>query len=193
MKATYFKSGSDFRRWLDGNSTRVKELWVGYFKRTSGKPSVTWPESVDHALCYGWIDGIRKSVDATRYVIRFTPRKPTSTWSAVNIKRVRALRRQGLMQPAGAAAFLARRENRSGIYSYEQRPTELPGPSAALLRKSPTAQRFFDAQPAWYRRAAIWWVVSAKQESTRERRLRQLIEDSAAARRLKQYLAWPSR
>src|SRR5580700_375512 len=109
MEATFFSSGADFRRWLEAHSAKSTELWVGYFKAASGNASMTWPESVDHALCYGWIDGIRKSIDGTRYMIRFTPRKPSSTWSAVNIKRVEILIKRGLMRSAGLAAFRARR------------------------------------------------------------------------------------
>jgi uncharacterized protein YdeI (YjbR/CyaY-like superfamily) len=130
MRPRFFRSAADFRRWLDKHSGQAQELWLGYHKRSSGAASATWPESVNHALCFGWIDGKRKSIDETRYRIRFTPRKPNSTWSAVNIKRVAALRKQGLMRPAGMAAFGARRENRCGIYSYEQRLTEVPAEAA---------------------------------------------------------------
>jgi uncharacterized protein YdeI (YjbR/CyaY-like superfamily) len=191
MDAKFFRAAADFRRWLAKNSTSETELWVGYFKSGSGTPSVTWPESVDHALCYGWIDGIRKSIDETRYMIRFTPRKPNSTWSAVNIERVGVLRELGLMQLAGMAAFGARRANRSGIYSYEQRPADLPNQYAAVLKKRTRAYKFFSAQPPSYRKAAIWWVVSAKQEATRLRRLEQLINDSELERRIKQFVARP--
>src|SRR5579859_150654 len=188
MKPTFFSSGADFRQWLEEHSARSTELWVGYFKAGSGKASVTWPESVDHALCYGWIDGIRKSIDEARYMIRFTPRKPTSTWSAVNIKRVEILIEQGLMRSSGLAAYRARRENRSGIYSYEQRPTQLPEPYGSFLEKNTLAFEFLSAQPASYRRAAIWWVVSAKKEETRKRRLKQLIADSSRGKRRRQFL-----
>lgn len=189
MKETFFVSGADFRQWLEEHSARSTELWVGYFKVGSLTASITWPESVDHALCYGWIDGIRKSIDETQYMIRFTPRKPSSTWSAVNIKRVEILIKQGLMRPPGMAAFSARRANRSGIYSYEQRPTQLPNPYDSHLKKNARASKFFSAQPASYRRAAIWWVVSAKKEETRQRRLKQLIVDSSRERRIKQFLS----
>lgn len=188
MKPTFFSSGADFRRWLEEHAARSTEIWVGYFKTGSGKASVTWPESVDHALCYGWIDGLRKNVDEARYMIRFTPRKSISTWSAVNIKRVECLIEQGLMRSPGLAAYRARRENRSGIYSYEQRPTQLPEPYDSIFEKNAPALKFFSAQPASYRRAAIWWVVSAKKEETRERRLKQLIADSSRRARIKQFL-----
>lgn len=188
MTPLYFRSAADFRRWLETHGASAQELWLGYFKRGSGEPSLTWPESVDHALCFGWIDGLRKRVDEMRYAIRFTPRRPGSTWSALNIKRVEILREQGLMRAAGLAAFGARQENRSGVYSYEQRPMQLPEPYAARLRKRRGAQSFFHAQPDSYRKAAIWWVISAKREATRTKRLEQLIEDSACGRRIKQYL-----
>ena len=125
MKIKYFESPKDFRRWLEKNHATMQELWVGYYKKSSRQPSITWPESVDEALCFGWIDGIRKSVDDLRYTIRFTPRKRGSIWSAVNIKRARELSHKGLMKPPGLAAFDARKENRSGIYSYEQRSVNL--------------------------------------------------------------------
>jgi uncharacterized protein YdeI (YjbR/CyaY-like superfamily) len=187
-KATFFRSGADFRRWLEEHSARSTELWVGYFKAGSGKASVTWPESVDHALCYGWIDGVRKSIDEGRYMIRFTPRKPASTWSAVNIKRVEILMEQGLMRSPGLAAYRKRRENRSGIYSYERRPSQLPAPYDSILEENAAALEFFLAQPASYRRAGIWWVVSAKKEETRMRRLKQLIADSSSGKRIEQFL-----
>jgi len=189
MKPKFFKSSTDFRQWLEENSALSSELWVGYFKVGSGKVSLTWPDSVDHALCYGWIDGIRRRIDDVRYVIRFTPRKPTSTWSAVNIKRVEILVEQGLMRPAGLAAYKARRENQSGIYSYEQRPTRLPERYGSMLEKNPRALEFFAGQPSSYRRAAIWWIVSAKREETRQRRLEQLVADSSRGKRLKQFLS----
>ncbi|MPZ17590.1 MAG: bacteriocin-protection protein [Luteitalea sp.] len=122
MKPRFFRRQSDFRRWLEANHEKARELWVGYYKTGSGKPSLTWPQSVDEALCFGWIDAVRKSIDEVSYTIRFTPRKPASVWSAINIKRAEELGGQGLMQPAGLRAFEARKENRSGIYSYENRP-----------------------------------------------------------------------
>ncbi len=163
-KVTFFKSPSDLRRWFARHHLTSQELWAGYYKKSSGKPSITWPESVDEALCVGWIDGIRKSVDADSYTIRFTPRKQRSTWSAVNIKRAQELIDQGLMQPAGIKAFQAREENRLGIYSYEQRSPELSDPYQQLLKKNPAAWKFFQAQPPSYRKAANWYVLSAKKE-----------------------------
>jgi uncharacterized protein YdeI (YjbR/CyaY-like superfamily) len=159
-------------------------LWVGFYKTGSGKPSITWPESVDEALCVGWIDGIRKSLDEVSYTIRFTPRRTRSIWSAVNIRRVRALTRQGRMRPAGLEAFKARQDNRSGIYSYEQRSENLPEPYAGIFRTSKSAWGFFQSQPPSYRKVTGWWIVSAKKEETRLARLDKLIEASAAGRRL---------
>jgi uncharacterized protein YdeI (YjbR/CyaY-like superfamily) len=187
MKITFFRAPSDLRKWFEKHHTTTQELWVGYFKTSSGKPSITWPESVDEALCFGWIDGIRKSVDDIRYTIRFTPRKPGSIWSAVNIKRVQALIEQGRMRPAGLTAFQARKTNKSGVYSYEQRSATLVEPYATRLMQNPAAWAFFQAQPASYRKATSWWVVSAKQEKTRLRRLEQLIDDSAAGRTIRQF------
>jgi uncharacterized protein YdeI (YjbR/CyaY-like superfamily) len=146
---------------------------------------MTWPESVDEALCFGWIDGVRKRIDAERYTIRFTPRRPGSIWSAVNVGRVAALTEEGRMRPAGLAAFAARREDRSGIYSYEQREQAvLPAAYEKRLRAERRAWKWFEAQPKGYRRDAIRWVMTAKREETRERRLATLIEASAAGRRI---------
>jgi uncharacterized protein YdeI (YjbR/CyaY-like superfamily) len=143
MKIKYFKSANDFRRWLEKNHASIQELWVGYYKKSSQQPSMTWPESVDEALCFGWIDGIRKSVDDLRYTIRFTPRRPGSIWSAVNIKRARELSDKGLLKPPGMAAFEARKENRSGIYSYEQRSANLDGAYEKRLRQNKAAWNSF--------------------------------------------------
>lgn len=144
---------------------------------------MTWSESVDQALCFGWIDGLRKSLNGDSYMIRFTPRKPGSTWSAVNVKRARELIDAGLMQPAGLEAFERRPEDRSGLYSYEQRgAARLDPESEAQFRSNEPAWEFFESQPPWYRKAAVWWVVSARREDTRRRRLATLIEDSARGR-----------
>ncbi len=143
-----------------------------------------WPESVDEALCVGWIDGIRKRIDEASYMIRFTPRRRGSIWSAVNIKRVEMLTNEQRMQPAGLAAFAARVENKSGIYSYEQRSEQLPELCASTLRKNPAAWKFFQAQPPSYRKAIGWWVVSAKKEETRRQRLQKLIARAARRERL---------
>jgi uncharacterized protein YdeI (YjbR/CyaY-like superfamily) len=187
LKPKFFKTPSDFRKWFAAHHASETELWVGFYKKDSGKASITWPQSVDEALCFGWIDGIRKNIDGVSYKIRFTPRKQRSTWSAVNIKRVGELTEQGLMEAAGLKAFAARKENRSGIYSYEQRSPELPDQYAKKLKKNAAAWKFFQAQPPSYRKAVNWWVVSAKQEQTRLKRLNKLIDDSAEGRRIPQF------
>jgi len=186
VRPIFFKSPVEFRRWLAKHHAAAQELWVGFYKKASGRPSITWPESVDEALCFGWIDGIRKSVDDVSYTIRFTPRKPRSVWSAVNMRRVAELSRQGRMQPSGQKAYEARLENRSGIYSYEQRAAELDGTYGERFKRDGEAWAFYQSQPASYRKAANWWVLSAKREETRLKRLEKLIEDSALGRRIPQ-------
>ena len=176
MKPRFFPTAAQFRRWLEAHHASAAELVVGFHKRESGKPSLTWPESVDEALCFGWIDGVRRRIDADSYSIRFSPRRAGSIWSAVNIAKVEALERSARMTDAGRAAFARRRENRSGTYSYEQRPQELPPEYRLILDANPAAARDFDARPAWYRKTAIWKIVSAKQEVTRLRRLAQLVD-----------------
>ena len=187
MKPRFFKTPDEFRRWLAKHHDKESELLVGFYKKDSGKQSITWPESVDHALCFGWIDGIRRRIDDSSYSIRFTPRKKHSTWSNVNINRVSELKLQGLMQPTGLAAFEARREYRSGIYAYEQRSPELPPEYQKLLNKNQGAQKFFAAQPPSYRKAIHWYVVCAKKEETRLKRLNEVIKHSAKGQRLPGY------
>jgi uncharacterized protein YdeI (YjbR/CyaY-like superfamily) len=187
MKPTFFPTPTAFREWLEQHHDQADVLWVGYYKKGSGKPSITWPESVDEALCYGWIDGLRKSIDDLSYTIRFTPRRPGSFWSGVNIKRAQALIEAGQMRPAGLTAFQARKENRAGIYSYEQRGVDLEGPYNGLLKKNKAAWRFFQAQPASYRKAVSWWVISAKKEETRLKRLEKLMTHSAQGQRLPEF------
>jgi uncharacterized protein YdeI (YjbR/CyaY-like superfamily) len=180
MEPVYFAAPEEFRAWLEANHEVAPELIVGYFKKGSGRPSMTWPESVDQALCFGWIDGIRRGIDDERYCIRFTPRRIGSIWSAVNIRRFGELDDAGLVMPTGQAAFVARREERSGIYSYEQGDAPTLAPEAdARLRADPAAWEYFCAQTPSYRKAAIHWVTSAKRPETRERRLDQLITCSA--------------
>ena len=186
MEIKFFRSPADFRKWLEKHHATERELWVGFYKKDSGKPSITWPESVDEALCFGWIDGIRKSVDDTSYIIRFTPRRPRSIWSAVNIKRATELTRQGKMQPAGQKAFEARTENRSGIYAYEQRKPEFDEPYRKILEQNKAAWEFFEAQTPSYRKAVSWWVLSAKKEETRLKRLEKLVEDSTRSQTIPQ-------
>jgi uncharacterized protein YdeI (YjbR/CyaY-like superfamily) len=176
----FFATPEEFREWLEKNHATERELLVGFYKKGSGKPSMTWPESVEQALCFGWIDGVRRGVDDESYTIRFTPRKPTSTWSRVNLEKVEELKRRGLMRPAGLRAYEERREAKTGVYSYEQREAAaLPAEYEERLRSNPLAWEDWTARPPSYRKAAVWWVVSAKREETRERRLSQLIEQSA--------------
>jgi uncharacterized protein YdeI (YjbR/CyaY-like superfamily) len=183
MEPTFFATPADFRAWLERHHESHSELIVGFHKRGTGRPSITWPEAVDHALCFGWIDGVRRRIDDTSYSIRFTPRKTRSTWSAVNIKRMKELVEEGLVAPAGLAAFESRTDDRSAIYSYDQRKSaKLEPDQERRLRADERASAFFEAQPPSYRRAAIHWVTSAKRPETRERRLVQLIEYSAAGR-----------
>jgi uncharacterized protein YdeI (YjbR/CyaY-like superfamily) len=186
LKPKFFRTPADFRSWLEKNHATATELWVGFYKKDSGKPSITWPESVDQALCFGWIDGIRKGVDEISYQIRFTPRRRGSIWSAINIKRAKELVRQKQMRPTGLKAFAARIENKSGIYSYEQRSTELSQPYANLLKKNKAAWNFFEKQPPSYRKMIGWWIISAKKEETRMARLAKLMSESAKGKRLLQ-------
>jgi uncharacterized protein YdeI (YjbR/CyaY-like superfamily) len=183
LKTRFFQSPADFRTWLEKNHATATELWVGFYKKDSGKPSITWSESVDQALCFGWIDGIRKGVDEISYQIRFTPRQRGSISSAINIKRAKELVRQKQMRPTGLKAFAARIENKSGIYSYEQRSTELKQPYAKVLKKNKAASSFFKKQPPSYRKMIGWWIISAKKEETRMARLEKLISESAKGKR----------
>ncbi|TSA19457.1 bacteriocin-protection protein [bacterium] len=184
MKPIFFAMPAVFRHWLKKNHASTKELWVGFYRKGTGKPSMTWPESVDQALCFGWIDGLRKSFDAESYMIRFTPRKPTSIWSAVNSKRAQELTRLGLMQPAGMKAFEVRDAKKSNLYSFEQKHVRLKSAYEKQFRANRNAWQFFQSQPPSYQKTATWWVVSAKQEATRQRRLTLLISDSADGRRI---------
>lgn len=181
----FFASGEEFRAWLARHHATATELWVGFHKRHTRRPSLTWPESVDAALAFGWIDGIRKTLDADAYVIRFTPRKRGSVWSNVNITKAEALIQAGLMHPAGLRAFEARDEEKSGIYSFEQRQHPQFSPAERKeFRANVAAWTFFQAQPPGYRRLTTHWVVSAKRSETRARRLHALIADSAAGLRI---------
>lgn len=184
-RPTFFETPADFRAWLEEHHGSAEVLWVGFYKKGSGRPSITWPESVDEALCFGWIDGLRKGIDDVAYKIRFTPRKPDSNWSAVNIARVEELLEKDRMRPAGIAAYERRLEKKSRVYSYEQRQRAALDPEAEKrFRAHPEAWKFFRSQPPGYRRTAIFWVVSAKREDTRRRRLDTLIEDSANGLRI---------
>jgi uncharacterized protein YdeI (YjbR/CyaY-like superfamily) len=183
---TFFPTPAEFRAWLEAHHDQEQELLVGFYKKGSGKPSITWPESVDEALCFGWIDGVRRSRDEESYTIRFTPRQARSTWSTVNIQRVKELTAQGRMQPAGLKAFAARTDDNSAIYAYEQRHTATLDPAEeAQFRANAPAWTFFEAQPPGYRRHALYWVVSGKKAETRQKRLATLIEDSAQGRTIR--------
>ena len=182
----FFARPKDFRAWLKVHHQTRAELWVGFYKKASGKSSITWPESVDEALCFGWIDGIRKSLDSLSYVIRFSPRQKRSVWSEINMKRVKVLLAEGRIAAAGLRAFQARRENRSGIYSYEQRLDRLPEPYQGKLKKAKAAWTFFQSQPPSYRKQVSWRVISAKKEETLQKRLQRAIEAFRRGKRLSQ-------
>jgi len=182
--AIFFESPEELRRWLEEHHDRATEVWVGMHRKSTGQPSIAWADVVDEALCFGWIDGVRKSIDPERFATRLTPRRRGSTWSAVNIRRVAELSASGRMRPSGLAAFEARRESRSVRYSYEQREVRLAPEDEAELRANPAAWSFWDRQPPGYRRTATWWVISAVREDTRRRRLATLIADSAGGRRI---------
>ena len=184
-RPTFFPRPSDFRAWLQANHQEFQELLVGFHKKSSGKPSINWPESVEAALCFGWIDGVRKSLNETSYTIRFTPRKPTSTWSSININLVEKLTKQGMMHPAGLQAFAARNEKKSAIYSYEQRKNaRFTRAQEKQFRANKRAWKFFRSQAPWYQRVCTYWVITAKREETKLKRLSELIEHSQKQRTL---------
>jgi uncharacterized protein YdeI (YjbR/CyaY-like superfamily) len=187
----FFRTPAAFRAWLEANHERANELLVGFHKKGSGRPSLTWPESVDEALCYGWIDGVRRGIDADSYSIRFTPRKPRSIWSNVNVAKVESLIRQGRMMPSGLAAYALRDPERSGIYAFERETASFDDEGEQLFRSDRLAWSFFQLQPPSYRRVATYWVTSAKRVETRARRLASLIECSGRGERLPQYLSPP--
>jgi uncharacterized protein YdeI (YjbR/CyaY-like superfamily) len=184
MKPKFFATQSDFRKWLENNHDKEPELLVGFYKVGSGKPSMTWSESVDQALCFGWIDGVRRSIDAESYSIRFTPRRPKSVWSAINIKKIEELTKKGLMKPAGRAAFEKRTEDRSAIYTYENKPKKFSDEFEKLFRANKSAWEFFEKQPNGYRRNLMFWVMSAKQRSTQVSRLGKLISECENEKRM---------
>ena len=181
---TFFPTPADFRRWLERNHKKARELWVGFHKKATGRPSITWPESVDEALCFGWIDGVRYRVDESIYKIRFSPRQAKSIWSNVNVKRVAVLKKLGRMAPAGLAAFAKADPKRAGIYAYERSSARLGPAYEKKLKANKKAWEFFRAQPPYYRWLGAWFVISAKKEETRQRRLATLIEHCAAGKRL---------
>lgn len=177
MSATFFKRQEDFRKWLEKNHNKKDEIIVGYYKVNSGKLSITWPESVDQALCFGWIDGVRRSIDADSYLIRFTPRRAGSIWSAVNIKKVEELTEMGLMKPEGLAAFQKRKEEKSAIYTHETDELRLSAEFLKVFRANARAWKYFQSLPPSYKKLSKNWVMSAKQNPTREKRLQELIND----------------
>lgn len=185
MEATFFITPTDFRRWLEENQASTTELLLGFYKKNSNKPGITYAQALDEALCYGWIDGVRRSLDETSYTIRFTPRKASSIWSNVNIKRAEELIELGLMQPAGLKVFNKRRPDKSGIYSFETDEQQLETGYEEQFRARSEAWDFFQSQPPYYQKTARFWVMSAKKEETRLKRLATLIEDSSHRRRLK--------
>jgi uncharacterized protein YdeI (YjbR/CyaY-like superfamily) len=183
VKIVFFKTPQAFRAWLERHHTQQRILHVGFRKRHTGKPTLTWPEAVDEALCFGWIDGVRHRIDAESYTIRFTPRRSGGTWSAVNLRRVRVLMRAGRMSDHGLRVYQERNRKRTGLYSFEQLKTaRLSSRHAQRFRANRRAWEWFQAQAPWYRRTATFWVESAKQEDTRLRRLATLINASVAGR-----------
>ena len=185
MKPVFFADREGLRVWLEEHHATATELWMGMYKKSSGRPSITWPEAVDEALCFGWIDGVRQRIDDESYMNRFTPRRPNSDWSAVNVRRVQELTRQRRMRPAGLKAFRERREDKTATYSYEQRhQAKLDPAQERRFRSRKKAWAWFQTQPEGYRTTAMYWVLSAKRPETRERRLDTLIEDSAKGLRV---------
>src|SRR5678809_428159 len=184
MKPRFFATPLQFHNWLALNHDSEKEILVGFHKKTSGKKSITYAEALDEALCFGWIDGVRKNFDETSYTIRFTPRKPKSIWSRINVNHVERLKKEGRMMPSGLAAFAKKEDKRTGIYSFENAPREFPAQFLKTFRANKKAWKFFPAQPPGYRRLVVFWVVSAKREETQLRRLEHLIEISANGERL---------
>jgi len=185
MNPKFFATPEDFRQWLEKYYKTETELLVGFYKKGSGKPSMTWSESVDQALCFGWIDGVRRTIDEERYSIRFTPRKPRSTWSAVNIDKMEKLIAQKLVQPEGLAAYEKRTENNSRIYAFEQKEVaKLPDNMVAEFKQHKTAWEFFEAQPPGYKKVILHWITTAKQEKTQQARFLKLVEAAAQNKRI---------
>jgi uncharacterized protein YdeI (YjbR/CyaY-like superfamily) len=186
VKVKYFKSAAEFRGWLEVNHARVSELWVGFFRKDSGKGGLTYADAVDEALCFGWIDGLKKRVDELSYTHRFTPRKAKSSWSRINVQHAERLKAAGRMTQAGLEAYAAREPERSDAYSFENAPRQLAAADEKQFKADKTAWDFFQQQPPGYQRMAIWWVVNAMKPETRARRLGRLIADSRRARRVGQ-------
>ncbi len=185
MTPVFFSSQKEFHDWLRKNHSKEKEISVGFYKRHTGKPTLTWKESVDEALSFGWIDGIRRSLGADSYSIRFTPRKPRSIWSTVNIKRASELEALGKMTPAGLEAFRKRDEKRTNLYSFERATVEFTPQQKREFKVNKKAWAFFQSMPPSYQKPATWWVISARKEETRTKRLQTLIDDSEHGRKIK--------
>lgn len=184
QEPVFFETPEAFRAWLSENHDSVEVQWVGFWKKATGKASITWPESVEQALCYGWIDGLRRSIDDEAYMIRFTPRRPGSHWSRKNVESYRALERQGWIEEPGRAAWEKRDPENTARASYERDRAEFSDELRALLDANTEAAAWFADQPPGYRKTATFWVMSAKQQATRERRMSQLVKDSAAGRKI---------
>ena len=188
----FFASPEELHDWFDANHATVDVLWLGYHKKATGRPSVVWSQAVDEALCVGWIDGVLRRVDDEAHVQRFTPRRKGSSWSAINVAKIAALTAEGRMRPAGLAAFKARSEAKTGVYSHERAPSAFSDDEEARFRADEAAWAYWEGRPASYRKLATHWVVGAKQATTRERRFSTLLEDSCAGRQVKQTL-WTSK
>jgi uncharacterized protein YdeI (YjbR/CyaY-like superfamily) len=184
MKPRFFKSQSEFRKWLEKYHAQEKELLVGFYKKHTGKASITYPEALDEALCFGWIDGVRRSLSDEAYTNRFSPRKPNSIWSNINVRHVERLKKLGRMAPAGLAAYERRDPKKTGIYSFENRPREFSPAFKKKFQANKKAWEFFEQQPPSFKRVSIFYVMSAKQEETRKRRLALLMESSAKGVRI---------
>lgn len=187
MKPSFFPTPQQFRQWLEKNHQIEKELLVGFYKVGSGKPSMSWPESVDQALCFGWIDGVRRSIDEESYSIRFTPRKPTSIWSSINIKKMEALTKARLMTEAGEKAFNLRKEEKSSVYSHENETAVLDPEFEKLFNANKKAWEFFNSQSPSYKKVVLHWIMNAKQEKTRISRLEKIITESESGKRLPRF------
>ena len=193
MKPVFFASSSEFRRWLAKNHASAPELWVGFWKAHTAKGGLTYEQAVEDSLCFGWIDGLVRRYDESAYMQRFTPRRPKSIWSAINIRKVEALQREGRMMPAGLKAFAARDPARSSVYSFENRHVALDAAFETRFQAKKRAWAFFQAQPPGYRRLTCFWVMSAKRADTRERRFAQLLADSARGLRVARVAGPPTK
>ena len=181
----FFRNQAALREWFLENSDKIREAWIGYYKRSTGIESITWEESVEEAICFGWIDGIRKSIDDSSYKIRFTPRNPVSFWSQKNIATAERKIREGKMMPSGEKLYKGRKDDKSGVYSYEQEKADFNSIYESIFRKNKKAWDYFSAEAPYYRKMAIRWVMNAKQEKTRVSRLENLIQDSENGVRIK--------